>query len=459
MTAVLGVAQLIDQNEVSEGNRKLLQTLNSSGQHLLRLIDDVLDLSKAEQGPLTLKQDTFAPESLLEETVALLQPVARQKGLQLDYQAGRLPAHVKGDCVRLRQVFTNLVANALKYTEHGDVTINVTSSQSQNNDLLLAVSVKDSGIGIALDRQQQIFQPFEQIDSSDRRRQGGAGLGLAICKQLVDAMGGSIGVESVPGKGSRFWFEIPLQLGAPQETEVASSLLRPAPMRILLVDDVAANRRIVGQLLSFDGHKVSVAENGLSALEVISNDTFDLVLLDIQMPDMDGFEVFRRMQDNQPSPPVIALTASTGSEMTERCRDAGMIGLISKPLRINELYETLAEHGIGGFTPLTDEPEVRPEDPLASYRKYLSEDELANFLVLQQQTLNRLESDMLEAWESNHLAAVAKAAHQIAGIAGISSAKNRFARQLEDNALAGDTEAVAVLIEQYKSAESSESVS
>ncbi|MBY4677663.1 hybrid sensor histidine kinase/response regulator [Marinobacterium arenosum] len=455
MTAVLGAAQLLDQTGQGQSNRQLLQTLNTAGQHLLTLIDNVLDLSKSEQGQLTLNQQIFSPRQLLQDTVDLLQSTAGERGIQLGLTLGPLPARAKGDPARLRQILNNLIGNAIKYTDQGQVNVQAEQLDPDNGHLPLYISVQDSGQGIPPEWQQQIFQPFEQMDGSNSRQQGGAGLGLAISKRLVDAMNGTLEVESEVGKGSLFWFTVDLLPADADEQQPAPIDARPAPLRILLVDDVEMNRSIIAHMLQRDGHQLTQADSGQAAVDACASASFDLVLMDIQMPGMDGLEatrlVRRQTPQHQPKVPIFALTASTTQAMKERCRAAGMDGLVSKPLRLDELYDALSAHR-GDPSPDEDPRPALEPDLLTDYRHHLTDDQLDTLLQLQQQTLAQQHRLLLAAWQQDDLTKLAQVAHQLAGtsaIAGLADTST-LAHQLEHAARAADRQRLASLMEQFQ---------
>ncbi len=392
MNGVIGMADLLADTDLTGDQRDLVTTLKHSADALLTIINDILDFSKIEAGKLALDPLPFSLRGMVKETLKLLSFRASEKGVTLQYKiTSETPAFLNGDSGRLRQILLNLVGNAIKFTEQGEITVEVTSQKSpvtsrdaypQALDLRgvtydLHFSVRDSGIGIPPEQQQQIFEAFSQVDGSTTRRFGGTGLGLTICRNLVELMGGRIWVESVVGQGSTFHFTVCLE---EVEKTTLSTLLRneevipsvlsgtrknfnPTQQRILLVEDNSVNRKLALRLLEKLGYQTSVAVNGKEALARLEQDgPFAAILMDCQMPEMDGFEATRvirtqearqeRERDLSPasvrSPsaptqrlPIIALTANAMQGDRERCLAAGMDDYLSKPLKSEELGRTL----------------------------------------------------------------------------------------------------------------------
>lgn len=433
MTAVLGAVELMDKSSLRGENRQLVTLIDSAGQRLLTLIDNVLDLAKIEKGELQLVQTPYQPDLLFHDTIRLMHPVAAKKGLTLSLTSDVLPDWVSGDAARLSQVLVNLINNAIKYTDQGSVSLSVEQLEIEPGLQTLLVSVTDTGRGISLAQQQQIFQPFEQIAGSLHRRQEGVGLGLAICQQLLDAMDGAIGVESSPGQGSVFWFTVDLVPVVATAPEPAAPALQPTPMRILLVDDVAVNRDIISRLLTRDGHQVTSVEGGLAALTQLEQQTFELILMDIQMPGINGFDATRLLQQQLCAtrlPPIIALTANVTADVVEQSRAAGLRGWVSKPLRLSELYKALAAldtpediDGVDMGTALS----------ASDYQPYFSAAEYAQFNAQQWQNLLLAEQTLSDEDHLRATFATAKIAHDLANTAGLlgQQALMRSARQLE----------------------------
>ncbi len=351
MNGVIGMTNLALATELSAEQREYLQTAKDSGESLLELINDILDLSKIEAGKLEVAAQPFDLRQLVHELAAMFSFRASERGVALSYavskQAGRF---VKGDEVRLRQVLVNLIGNALKFTHQGKVRVSV----DRLSDGLLRFQVEDTGVGIASEKCVLIFNAFQQADGATTRRYGGTGLGLSISKRLVELMGGRIWVTSEPGAGSCFGFELPAPMAAMPDdhAEAAApgwtSLAGVAPLRILVAEDNAVNRTVATRLLEKRGHQVRGAVNGLEALACMRAGQLDAVLMDIQMPEMDGMEAVMlwRAEENaagSPRLPIIALTANAMAGDEARYREAGMDGFIAKPFEPEKLFATLEQ--------------------------------------------------------------------------------------------------------------------
>jgi signal transduction histidine kinase/ActR/RegA family two-component response regulator len=356
MNGVLGMTELALDAPLSPEQRGYLETARMSARSLLSLLNDILDLSKIEAGRMEIASVAFDPRRTVAEAVGLMEPTARQKGLRLTSEvAADIPAAVAGDAARLRQVILNLLGNAVKFTSRGAIGLELTCASRQTGTLTLNCSVSDSGIGVAADMLDLIFQPFSQADGSTTRRFGGTGLGLAISQRLVNLMGGRISVASRPGEGSRFEFtvqcaEIRESRGSrPQLSEavVAREPVRQSrPLRILLVEDNAVNQMVIVRMLEKQGHGVEVAADGVAALERLERDGIEMVLMDVQMPRMDGLEATAVLRAREAAGgrrlPVIALTAHAMMGDADLCLAAGMDDYVSKPVDAESLLATVA---------------------------------------------------------------------------------------------------------------------
>ncbi|HOX42269.1 MAG TPA: ATP-binding protein [Myxococcota bacterium] len=351
LSGVLGLAELLGDTPLDEAQRDMATTLRSAAESLQTLIDDLLDFSKIEAGRLEVLPAPFDLQAVLRAVDVPMSLRAQQKGLAYArHLASATPTWRLGDAARLQQVLRNLVANAVKFSERGRVEVRVTPALDGPGPACLRFEVIDTGPGIPLERQPELFQPFVQLD----RRAGGSGLGLAVCHRLVEAMGGRLGLESAPGLGSRFWFELPLPVAAEplQVAEVAPA--SPArPLQVLLAEDDPTNQQVAVRSLERLGHRVDVVANGCAALKALSIQRYDLVLMDLQMPEMDGFEATRRIRAGDgvldPQVPVVGLTAFAMPQDRTRCLAAGMNDHVPKPYRVRELAAAIAR--------------LRPEQP------------------------------------------------------------------------------------------------
>jgi len=345
MNGVLGMTELLLGTSLSSTQRQFAATIQRSANSLLGLINDLLDFSKIEAGKVELERVSFSLRDVVNDVLEMLRESAESKGLRL---MSTLPADgrhgVWGDVVRVRQVLTNLTSNAIKFTAHGQVHVRVTMTDESEATCQVRFEVQDTGIGIDAANRERVFQPFVQTDSSTTRLYGGTGLGLAITRELTEQMGGTCGVESEPGKGSTFWFQLPFERAALDgvvAAEVEPSAVAPEKQvveglghRILLVEDNPINTMLAKVMLRNLGCTVRTAGNGLQALDVLSSESFDVVLMDLQMPEMGGEDAtreLRRREGGLARVPVIALTASALPGDTENCLAAGMDGLITKP--------------------------------------------------------------------------------------------------------------------------------
>ncbi len=358
MNGVVGMIQLLLETDLTSVQQQYATVAQGSGQTLLALIDDILDLAKIEAGKVVLENLSFDPRRTIEDVVRLFHDASGAKGLEVcAHVAPEIPRFLSGDARRLRQVLSNLVANAIKFTEQGEVTLNVdtgSSPESHGADkLTVRFSVADTGIGIRADQAALLFTPFTQADASTTRKYGGTGLGLAICRELVEMMGGKIGVESHQGRGSIFWFTAVFDIASPGlepggdwrdgrvgERRVGTPAGRTP--RILVAEDNATNRLVALAQLQRLGFEASAVNNGAEAVEAVERGGYDLVLMDCQMPVMDGFEASRRIRKSiQPDIPIIALTAGAFEEDRDQCLSE-MNDFISKPVDIERLADVLA---------------------------------------------------------------------------------------------------------------------
>ena len=349
LNSVLGLSELMLATSLDAQQQGYMRQLQSSGRSLMRLIEDVLDFAKIESGQLQLENTEFNLRELLNQTVRQFAEQARVKKISLTAQLPKnTPAIVRGDAKRLRQVLSNLISNAISHTDQGSVSVRLSDMTLSNSQVHLRFEVADTGVGISSDQQRHIFDEFVQIDSTTRRRHSGTGLGLATCKHLVALMGGAIQVSSEPGKGSTFSFTASLERVAEKpvlKDSNARQPVEPKTTRVLIAEDNLVNLELVGQMMQLLGCQVDSAEDGRAAVAACEQQHYDLVLMDLRMPEMDGFdatiEIRRREQGQQHFTPIVALTADVVPGVAERCRQIGMDDYLSKPVTIKQLRETL----------------------------------------------------------------------------------------------------------------------
>ena len=353
LTGVIGMTELALETELTEEQREYLETVKMSSSSLLTVINDVLDFSKIEAGKVELEDVDFDLMRCVEGTLKTFALISKRKGLELRCECGSgVPQMVVGDPARLRQVLTNLVGNALKFTDRGEVGVRVARASERVPGLTLEFTVWDTGVGIPVEKQKTIFESFTQADSSTTRKYGGTGLGLTISMRLVELMGGKIWVESAIGRGAKFHFTANLKPSA-QPFKVETKVTRAAKdankskirLRVLLAEDNSVNQRLISRLLEKRGHEVDVVGNGVEALHALGAKNYDLVLMDMQMPELDGLETTARIRMKEKGGDrhqlVVALTANAMREDQERCRAAGMDAYLTKPIQFDKLDEVL----------------------------------------------------------------------------------------------------------------------
>lgn len=404
MNGVIGMTSLLVGTQLDPEQQSLLDTIRQSSDTLMIILNDLLDISKAESGQLGLDQSQFDIHTLVKETLTLLAPKAAEKGLELSYLISEsTPAAITGDSIRLRQLLVNLLSNAVKFTNEGSVHVDVTSTLVDPATCKLHFAIRDTGIGIDAEQLTRLFQPFSQVDNSNTRRYGGTGLGLTISKRLCELMGGKIWVESRLGEGSTFHFTILAPPPQPQEgaastnftlanntpanntptsftltdirafpataTTPAARVTPPSPvqtmnhmpitsdqypcfdvLRILLVEDNMVNQKVTLRMLARLGCAAEVVANGLEAIEAVRQNTYDVVFMDVQMPEMDGLEATRAIRQDQTlahRPYIIAMTAAAMMLDREKCLEAGMDDFIAKPARLDDLTQALERFQAG----------------------------------------------------------------------------------------------------------------
>lgn len=438
MTGVLGMADLLAAQDMPPEQRRYVDSMRSSGRHLVNVINDILDFSRIETGKLTLETIDFRLAEMIEQVRSLIHPMALEKGLAFDaHMAPGGPAVVRGDPTRLRQILLNLAGNAIKFTAHGRVTLDVFATTSAEGGAHYRFAVRDTGIGVAPDKLAILFTAFTQADRSTAREYGGSGLGLAISRRLAEAMGGTISVASDPGAGSTFTLEVPLAAGDPGLVPATGTeaLAVASPQRILVAEDVQINRDILRLALEARGHRVAFAHDGAAAFERVQAEPFDMVLMDVQMPVMDGVEATRRIRALPGAVrriPIIGLTANVMTQEQARYLQAGMDECLMKPIEWDRLGAAIARHATAtghahGPVPLADEadtqaPPAAESVPLLEGRQIDSLRSLGTepeFVLLMQNIMESVQRTADEIAATVETGALAAAAHRLRGSAGM----------------------------------------
>lgn len=349
LNGIMGMIELTLLKEMNEDHRENLNIAHRCAASLLKIINDILDFSKMEAGKTIIESYNFDIKELVESLIKAHAVNAGKKGLELNYSfSSGVPQYLEGDSNRLGQVINNLLNNAIKFTDEGEVNLSVKKVNTDNDSVELKFAVSDNGIGIAHDRLKRLFKSFSQVDSSITRKYGGTGLGLVICKQIVEIMGGSIWVESEEGRGSTFYFTVRLKNGSKQELKDRYELPEydNGPLNILLAEDDKVNQLVLERMLIEKGHTIDIASNGLEALLMHQQKQYDVILMDIQMPEMDGLEatkIIREKEGKNRHTPIIAQTAYALQGDRERFMSKGMDGYIKKPVEMEELFYTINE--------------------------------------------------------------------------------------------------------------------
>jgi len=350
LNGIIGTAQLLSLSDLNPEQRELLQTLQSSSNLLINIISDILDLSKIEADKLTLHPKPVDIRNCIKTVLEISYPgiSVPGKSISLNYNIdNNLAAYFKMDESRVQQILVNLIGNAIKFTDEGSVSLNITAANLANDEQEVTFSIKDTGIGISEEALSQLFKPFTQVNTTALRKYGGTGLGLSICKKLVEMMNGRIWAESRENEGSVFSFSLPLKivsidmpLAEPVSKQAAKQY---RPLSILLAEDNKMNQLIARKTFQKIGHEIDIADNGRIAIEMFNKKSYDLIFMDIQMPEMDGLQAADYLLNKYPAscPPIIAMTANVLSEDEEKCRLAGMLDFISKPFTIERLEDVI----------------------------------------------------------------------------------------------------------------------
>ncbi|VTR93798.1 pas domain s-box : PAS domain S-box OS=Singulisphaera acidiphila (strain ATCC BAA-1392 / DSM 18658 / VKM B-2454 / MOB10) GN=Sinac_7190 PE=4 SV=1: PAS_3: HisKA: HATPase_c: Response_reg: Hpt [Gemmata massiliana] len=472
MNAILGMTELTLDTSLNADQRQWLETVKSAAENLLAIINDLLDFSKIEAGKMELDPVDFSLRTALDDVIRALTPRAQQKGLALtSHVRADVPDALTGDAGRFRQVLLNLIGNAVKFTERGSVTVEVAVQDTQApNRCVLRVSVQDTGIGIARDKRETIFRAFEQADNSMTRKYGGTGLGVSIASRLAGLMGGTIAVDSELGRGSTFHFaarfQLPAKAASPQNAAQAQgkpqtmeqhppSASAPAPLRVLLAEDNEFNAQLMEQLLIRRGHRVRLAPDGEQALALAAEGNADVLLLDLHMPERDGFQVIRALREREAGTgrhlPVIALTASARPEDRARCLAAGMDDFLTKPVRSPELFAAIERVIRSRRVPEVVESMLTPSAILAA-----CEEDAALLEKLCKWFRDKVPahlSALSAACRAENLFGIQEAAHKLAGtLAVFSTPAGELASRAEDRAAVGELREAVALAAQLESA-------
>lgn len=353
LNVIVGVSELLETANLNPQERENLKVLQYSADSLLYIINEILDFSKIEAGKMQIDNSSFNLRELVSKVAKTFSQNDRTKVINFTYNiADQVPNNLAGDCTKLRQILTNLLSNAFKFTEKGKIKVKVDCLQNSGKNVRLGFTISDTGIGIPQDKIINLFQSFHQLDSSTTRKYGGTGLGLSIVKSLIELMQGTIKVESVLGKGSSFLFELPFEVKKEENIIIdciaASSNEQDGPLYILIAEDSKVNQVLITQLIQRKNWKSDIAENGLEVLEMLKAKDYDLILMDIQMPKMDGHEAARLIRQDERGTknhiPIIALTANATQEDRDKSLMSGMDDFLSKPIKSDKLYECILKH-------------------------------------------------------------------------------------------------------------------
>lgn len=480
MNGVIGMTALALETELDPKQREYLEMVKKSADSLLTIINDILDFSKIEAGQLTLDLRPFRPHSLVRGVLNSMENQARLKGVKLAYEPhASVPPHLVGDPGRLRQILVNLVGNAIKFSKQGVIRVRVQRQPDREGQVVLRFEVQDQGIGIDPAKQKAIFDPFTQADASITRHFGGTGLGLAICAKLARAMGGNIGVQSVPGVGSTFAFTARFEIDLTEQSSDIMSVEGPGELdaainalNVLLVEDNEVNQKLVVSLLEHEGHEVDVAQDGAEAVDKVTrgDNPYDLILMDMQMPVMDGLEATRRIRAHERATRehvrIVAMTANALPEDRDRCLAAGMDEYLSKPIRVDELRAALRWQDAGYSPTVPGLLDVTVPQPVSAtpagsepasfdYRQALLRADRMVVRIIADSFRNNWPlqvRDMRQAMAENDAKLLQRSAHSLRGLLGNFGADpaEALSRKIEVIGAKGATAEAAPLLHQLE---------
>jgi PAS domain S-box-containing protein len=471
MHGIIGMTDLVLDTPLTAEQRDHLQMVKTSADALLRLLNDILDFSKIEAGKLDLQPVPFCLRDTVNIALQGLRLRAHEKGLKLTSQvSSQVPDVLIGDAGRFRQIVVNLVGNAIKFTTQGEVVVDITQELRTAEAIRLHITVTDTGIGIPADKQQLIFEPFTQADGSTTRQYGGTGLGLAICRQLVALLGGRLWVESAEGQGSAFHFTAQFTLpdmalmpssqtapGSPCHVPPSVSATRDADLpalRVLVAEDHVVNQRLVARMLEKRGHRVTVVSTGREALTALQHNAYDLVLMDVQMPELDGLEttalIRQREQTSGVHLPIIAMTAHAMKDDRERCLAAGMDDYVSKPMKVDDLFAAIRRQI--GCRSIPVRSRLEPCVDLALLMSRVEGDRalLEELVTMFLQNYPRQVADVWQAIQAGHVSRVEQIAHSLKGALGTFGVKTAYAlaQRLEACGQTADLGAASAVLQQ-----------
>lgn len=450
LNGIIGMTELLLETNLSKEQIHYSQTIKKSAELLLEIVNDILDFSKIEAGKLKLEQVKFNLKDLLDEICEFFKIQVEKRGIKLNHSLEK-DYQLIGDVIRLKQIFNNLISNAIKFTTQGEIKIKA-EKIAENK---FSFSVNDTGIGISESQQTNLFQPFTQADASTSRRFGGTGLGLTICKQLVELMNGEIGIESETGKGSKFWFTIELNQDErkSEEKKVEESEIEIAnlpKLKILIADDNVINQQVALGGLRAIGYQAEAVSSGIQALSLVKKSYYDLILMDCQMPEIDGYETTRQIRDfeNIKQPKIIAITAHIGEEERKKCLQAGMDDYLSKPFTKKQLAEIISKNFPQDTEKNIDSRENIVQD---SFNDLFEPEIFRNLLEIELRGEKNFTTDLIKLYFSN-------AEKQIAEIEKALSEQNKDSLQKSAHALKGSSGSIG-LKKMYQNSADLESIS